>query len=373
MSDTHTISLNGHKYDPLTGKPVKIDNEPKHPHNKKIVDGFFNTGAKSKHHLKSPTSKDLSTTKAHHPHSVAPHITRVTQRSKTLMRTAVNKPAVTKIKEQPKIAKRKIDHAVSRGVEASAPVRASMLDRANAIKQSEFVGKFNELTTPANPISPDPTSIQTTANSEVHLKNLDQLSQIESNPTKNDIFTEAALKLADSNVPTAPRKEHFYDPIAVKLHISVKTLLIISIILFVIILGLITTYIFSSDISIYLANSKTGIHGTLPGYKPAGFGLKSIDSAGTGANGYINLKYTSNSDSRAYSIGEQYTTWDNQALISSVITPQAGTQYTTSEYGGRTVYTYGKYTVWVSGGVYYNLLNNAGLTSNQISQIVTTS
>lgn len=373
MSDTDSISLNGQKFDALSGRPIKVSGKTpgnshfpktKKPTNShiprgRVVDGFFN--------VKTINHKSIGEINNKKEHKVAPHIGRVTDKSKTLMRTAVNNPKMAKVIEQPKIVKKNLNHVVTKGVIATAPARANMSERAKAIKQSEFVSKFNDYTKPVNTVAPDPTAIQTTANSEVHLKNLDQLSQIESNPTNDSILNEAALKLSDAPTPIRYRSDHFYNRIADKFHISVKLLIVFSAILLIIIIGVAGSIILSKNISTYVAESTTGIK-DIPTYVPAGYKVKTVSYAKHSSGSEITLKYQA-AGTNNYTVEIQPSTWDNQALQTQVVGPTVGSNYQTIESGGRTVYIYHSTDVWVSQGNYYNLTNYANLSNSQISQI----
>lgn len=370
LSDPQTISLHGHSYDALSGKPIKEENDsktkPAHHHNHvKVVDGFFRSTKKSSAKNLAEKNRKLSH------HKIAPHIGRATEHSKTLMRTGVKKPLAAKVVTKQKLAKNHINYFVSKSVAATAPARNEVAERAKAIKHSEFVGKFSELAKPANPITPDPETIQTTANSEVHLKNLEHLSQIESNPDIDDAFTQAALNISSSHITKSAKKMRFYDRMAESLKITVRTLIVISVALVVLIVAGVTLYIFMPNLSMYIADSKTGVHGILPEYTPSGFSVKNIKYITGNPTGSITLSYKSNSDSRSYNITEHATSWDNQSLINGVIEPLAGSNFTSNQVGGISVFNTGKSDFWISSNVYYILNNQANLTQNQINQIVT--
>lgn len=391
MSEPQTIAINGRHYDALTGKVIKSSDSNSDAKNRlhnsskkaKSIDGFIRAVPHDKSSIKS-TKLNLSTRLNRSTHSIAPNAKRVTEHSKTLMRNAVTKPRIKKHAkpkthqithqiQQPKAARQRVEHLINRGLVAANPAKVKITERANAIKKSELIGKFSELATPANPpITPDPTTIQTTANSEVHLKNLEQLAKIETDPESEDEFTQAALNISDSHHSSAIKEKRFYEKIADKLNISVLTLAIASACLLVIVVGIVLLSLFMPQIDIYLANNKTGIHGVLPSYKPSGFSIKKISyTTSASGSGSITISYQSNSDTRSYKISEVASTWDNQALLQSVVTPDVGSNFKSFSSNGRLIYDYnGNNTaVWIGPNVYFNLTNNANLTPNQILQI----
>jgi hypothetical protein len=121
----------------------------------------------------------------------------------------------------------------------------------------------------------------------------------------------------------------------------------------------------------YVADAATNIHGFLPTYTPTGFGLVSINYATAKPTGTIDVTFK-NSNGGTYGIDEQAKNWDSQALVNNVVIPAVGNNFKTYQISGRSVYIYGDNAVWVDGGVYYILLNNAQLTNDQITRIVNT-
>jgi hypothetical protein len=381
LSNTQTIFLNGRSYDALTGKLLDdnpVDSTSSHSQNLKLkalkkpshhrpVDGLM--GHNYKALLQASTHKGLSAAKKHLDHHVAPHLNRLTEHSKTLMRP-VNDANLAKLKAQQRSAKAHLNHVISKGAASIEPAKTAVLNQARALRDSDFVGKLNELTTPAHPIQPKANMIQTTANSEIHLRRLDQLNELESNPELDKIFNEASLKLSDSHQPTNRRELRFYQVIADKLGISDKLLFIFSIVLFLIIAGSVVSYIFSDNIAIYIADNRTGIHGLLPTFKPDGFELHSINYATSSPTGSVSLSYgLKKTPTASYQIKEQASSWSSQELATSVVQPIVGNSYQTYHIGGRSVFIYGQTAVWLDSGIYYNLTNHAGLTNSQINQI----
>ena len=378
MSSTQTISLNGRRYDALTGRVVADSSNPHIPRvsSTKKLQGVRHPSHKSVDGIVKVSSKSLNQRKKHTPHAVAPHINRITQHSKTLMRDAVAKPDFIRIRQQPAIAKHHINKAVAKTVAVTAPARQNIQDRAQAIKNSEFIGKVSELTTPANPITPDPEVIQTSANSEVHLKNLDYLSNVEQGNVDPSvdleaIFSEASLKLSDSHQPITNKELRFYDAIADRLRISVKLLFILSLTTFVILFSLISGLVFENNIKMFIADSATHIHGFMPTYAPPGFGLQSVNYATAKPTGTIDVTFA-NQDGLNYNIDEQAKSWDSQALVNNVVIPSVGNNFKTYQIGGRSVYIYNQTAVWVDAGIYYIMSNNARLTNDEINKIVNT-
>jgi hypothetical protein len=384
VGNPQTITLNGKQYDALTGKLLEQSESPitehtkktKHLHGPKSIDGFISDN-KSKNHLIIPTKPEKPLKVEHKPkgHKIAPFTKRSADKSKTLMRSVVHKPDVYggKSKLKPSVSYReRVASAVSTSVNAAQPAKEALSARAQAISKSALVTKFGDLTVPPKKtVTPDPNQIQTTANSEVHLKNLEALAKQEAEPETEtkDVFEEAALKLANSYESIKRKQTPFYDKLARKLNIKTKTLVWGIIVLVVLIILGSLTYIFMNNLKLLVATERTGIHTSLPSYTPSGFGLSNINYV-TGTNSHIDLVYKSNSDSRNYTIYERPSTTDSQGLVYTILQSAVGSNYQTYDVGGRSVYSYGNHEVWVDSGIYFSMTNNAGLTQDQLSQII---
>jgi hypothetical protein len=229
------------------------------------------------------------------------------------------------------------------------------------------------MTAPASSVSPDPTTIQTSVNSEVHLKNLEHLSHIEGNPEEVALI-EANPDKNESKLNSKNNKPNLYKRMAKMLKMSTRAFTVALIIICIIIISLILIEVFYAQIEMFTADNRTGIQGTLPAYTPSGYKLKRITYNTIGVNSSIVLLYKANSGNSNYQITEQYTTWDNQALINSVVSPDSNGIYYPFDTAGRTVYIYNSSAAWVGTNVYYKLsMNNSKLNANQITNIVSSS
>lgn len=113
------------------------------------------------------------------------------------------------------------------------------------------------------------------------------------------------------------------------------------------------------------ASGQAGFRAELPDYRPPGFSVGKL-SYETGA---VRVNFTSNSDSRAFSITEQPSSWDSQALRDNFFT-QSNQTYKVSDVAGRTVYTYGNNNAtWLNDGIWYDLKTDGSLTERQLAQI----
>lgn len=122
------------------------------------------------------------------------------------------------------------------------------------------------------------------------------------------------------------------------------------------------------DISLKVAAIQTGIEATYPSYIPRDFNLDGIVSE----NGKITLNFSNSSTGDAYSLTEENSSWDSNALLNNYVKERYGDNYTVVKEQGLTIYISGSDASWANGGIVYKLDTTSGsLTKKQISSIAT--
>lgn len=120
------------------------------------------------------------------------------------------------------------------------------------------------------------------------------------------------------------------------------------------------------DISLKVAAIQTGIEATYPSYIPRDFSLTGIVSE----DGKITLNFSNSSTGDAYSITEENSSWDSNALLNNYVKERYGDNYTVVREQGLTIYISGSDASWTNGGIVYKLDTTSGsLTKKQISSI----
>lgn len=302
-------------------------------------------------------------------HDIAPHLKRSVQPSITLMRKAVKPPiALAQITPKNKLQiahRKKIESTLSNsGVLKPA---ANIISRAKTIPQHELVSRFGDV---KNHVIARASQLaeESRQDTNVHQKNIENLDKIEKQLNEGDIdaFTFAALEKAENTAPHPQQKTKLHHKVAKKLHLKPSIFIrLLVIVLMLIFAGGLGFYYFN-NLELAIANHNAGISTSLPSFVPAGFSLNKI----TNSPGSVTLYYKSNTDNRSYSIAEQASTWDSKSLLEGVVQPTVGTNYSTIDAYGRTVYSFNNVDVWVSGGIYYQLTDNAQFTSSQLVQII---
>ena len=117
-----------------------------------------------------------------------------------------------------------------------------------------------------------------------------------------------------------------------------------------------------------VAAMQTGIDASYPGYVPRGFSLSDI----TSENGKIVLNFKNASTGDAFSLIEEQSSWDSNALLTNFVKDEYGEKYSIVREQGLTMYVSDSDAAWVNGGVVYKIKTTSGsLTKKQINTIAT--
>ena len=120
------------------------------------------------------------------------------------------------------------------------------------------------------------------------------------------------------------------------------------------------------DISLKVAAMQTGIEATYPSYVPRDFGLSGIVSE----SGKITLNFANHASGDEFSLVEEKSSWDSNALLNNFVKDEYGDNYSTIREQGLTIYVSDSNAAWVNGGIVYKLNTTTGtLTKKQISSI----
>ena len=122
------------------------------------------------------------------------------------------------------------------------------------------------------------------------------------------------------------------------------------------------------DISLKVAAMQTGINASYPGYVPRGYSISSI----TSEEGFVTLDFVNSSTGEAFTIYEEKSSWDSNALETNFVKNSFGDKYNIVREQGLTIYISGNDAAWVNGGIFYKLKTTSGtLTNKQIRSIAT--
>lgn len=120
------------------------------------------------------------------------------------------------------------------------------------------------------------------------------------------------------------------------------------------------------DIALRVAAIQNGIEASYPKYIPRGFNLTDI----TSENGRITINFDDETAENSYTIIEEKSSWDSNALLNNYAKSSYEDNYTVIKEQGLTIYVSNNEACWVNGGVLYKLkITSGSLTKKQIKTI----
>lgn len=333
-SKQHIIELNGKRYDAVTGKMIAISpssakaalSAVKHA----AIDGF------------TRSMKPRINAGNH----VPPH---KAEKSKTLMRTAVKKPDFTPSARVPK--------SIPRAKPSASAIAAHTPIKPRAVHKSALIRRFSDMM----PSSMAPALAPEKAPQTTRLQAIATATAATTNPLA------AGLANADSHNQPKAKRARSHSRLAKRLRISPRALSAGSLVLAGLLVGGFFAYQNIPNLSMRLASARAGLHGTLPSYQPAGFGLK---DGITYKPGQIEISYKSNSDDRNFKITQNTSSWNSETLLENYDALKNGTPPLAVPTKGKTVYIYnGGNATWVDGGVWYRIEGDSKLNSDQLLNV----
>lgn len=120
------------------------------------------------------------------------------------------------------------------------------------------------------------------------------------------------------------------------------------------------------DLSLKVAAMQTGIEASYPAYVPRDYNLADIASE----NGKIKLNFKNSFNDQAFSLTQEKSSWDSNALLSNFVKDNYSENYMVVREQGLTIYIDGSNATWVNGGIVYKITANSGtLSKKQIRSI----
>ena len=133
-----------------------------------------------------------------------------------------------------------------------------------------------------------------------------------------------------------------------------------------VILGAYLTYLNMPNLSVRVAASQAGIAASFPDYRPDGYRFAGPVAY---APGQVSMTFKANGGDRSYTVTEQSSSWDSQAVYDNLVAKASDGGYITNSQQGLTVYTYGNKAAWVNGGILYTIDGDAPLSNEQLLDI----
>jgi hypothetical protein len=372
------VEINGRRYDAVTGQLIVAVKKAAIRVGKPIpglaIDGFIrkkSTKPVVKKVKKTPKSTKAATIKDKRAPRVfskslkiaAKGIHRRTQRSRTLMRTVVNKPNSTASKPIVKGTKSGQDFkqtSQAKTVPKNAKVsRFGMASLTAPTKKTPVIGT-GEVLPKHSVISHTSGSSSTTAVAKPLPSLITSVSH-----RQLERLLDHALTNADAHKQALQmqlRRNGFWQRVAHIPKWAGVSLLLIAILA----LGGFFAWQNIPSVAVKVTSLRTHINASVPSYTPSGFKFAGLTNYRSGA---ITIQYKANGDSsRMFAITQEKSSLDSSSLIAtelSASTPQS------SQVNGKTVYVYGNDNdaTWVDHGMKFFIDDHANLNADQILRI----
>lgn len=374
MANTKTtIVLNGTVYDAATGKPLHTASAASAPADispttkPRSVDGFVQP---AKRPLQTPAQPVVAKLKPKTATRSANQVAaqRQPERSKTLMRHALNKPAVPK--PESKTPAKKNSQPLPNSIHEARQKRAAAIPKSGAISRfgahnaTGVTKKVEHLPVQAAPAHQAGThKIAHAKPAPSHPPKVAASSQ--NTPRQSAVSFTDAIAHANSHEQPKASKPNLRHKTARKLGTTSRVVSFGAATLAVLLLVGFVAYQNVPNIQMRLAATQAGFNAKLP-VTPSGFSMSGrIESA----PGQITVNFRSNSDDRAYQITQKESDWTSTALLDNYVVANK-LPYQTYEDKGKTIYIYdGSNATWVNGGVWYEIKGSSNLNSDQLVQI----
>lgn len=361
---TSVIDINGTTYNAATGDVISSVSKLAQS-SSGVIDGFVRSSSVKKVAAKvAPRRSNLAIeTKpkpSRQPRHSAKAIHHRTERSKTLVRSAVRRPSM-----HIKAAVR----SLSRPPELTAPLDSKRASRAKAITKHAAVRRFGVPRPPESAAAqPAQTEVKTVSvRPRAHSVAMTSAAPAVASATshqKLERMLDEALSAADAHKEELRARR--YGGLAGKLMKWPKWLSFGLAILALAAIAAFLAWRYLPQVSVKLASQRAHVRGTLPEYTPSGFGFaKTAAQPGT-----LSVQYQDKTKAGSYTLVEKKTDMDSASVAGATI--QKGTPVQTSQVGGTTVYIYGASNdaTWVNDGTQYMIKNSANLGSDQLLKIV---
>lgn len=351
-----TIEINGKVYDTHTGR--EINGSSKLPPKAKPIDGVIGRVPIQSQPMSPPQPVQPARQHADKPTETRPepkHLKRQKTRSQTLMRSGLKKPTLN-----PDIQRTPADEYV---LQNNLAKRA---ERARQIQKSRLVRRFNPQAQPEPTISrkhqplavaepKEPRQIPKQPAPYHHSAKANQAAK----PAQNSIKDfEQAIHNATSHLEKMPKKskKSRLKPKASKTNVAMASIAA------VLLMGFFA-WQNTPNLQMRLAASRANIPASLPGYSPAGYSAGEISSE----PGKVSVSFSSRTDERAFTITEQASEWNSDALYANYVEPRNGQIY---ESGEKKLYLVdGSNATWVENGIWYRIEGSSDLTTDQLGRI----
>ncbi len=345
MRGKNTLVINGKVYDAVTGLPVAAPTPVSKPADVVAVPIAAPMSTDVKPALRTRTP--LHAKQAHH----------VTKKSATLRRDVLKKPAA---KPQVGAARRKPatghitrSEAISRFAPHPQPLKATPAPKT-AMPRLDITPVKAQQKPVTHPIVAQKHALVT---KPAATKADPQLS---SRALKEKLIAERLAKVDTTPVAKVPKqRSRLFSK-----QPRVASLLAAS--FAIMILGGYLTYLNMPGLSVRVAAAQADVAASFPDYHPDGYRFNGPVAY---APGQVAIEFKANGGTTGYTVTEQKSTWDSQAVYDNIVAKAADNSYVTNSQQGLTIYTFKGDAAWVNKGILYTVHGDAPLSNEQLLRI----
>jgi hypothetical protein len=332
MRGKHTIVINGKLYDAVSGLPVAAPDGVMRPTaaKPKPHKAFSDVGPSVAVNPKHTTAKPV-----HHP---AATVHRTAQKSQTLRRESLKRPAPThveSVRRKPAVGHVAKSNMISKFAPHPQPRESAQSAPAKHVAAAPH--------SPASQVAKPATKSMSSRERKEKLI-ADRLAKIDH-------------KRSDNNSSHTRRGLFSGHPRVSTVVVACFTLVL---------LGGYLTYLNMPNLSVRVAATQSGVAASFPQYRPDGY---RFDGPIAYSPGEVVINFQSNSGSERFTIKQKTSHWDSQAVLDNYVIKKSNNQYITSSEGGLTIYTFDNKAAWVNKGIFYSIDGNAPLSSDQVLRI----
>lgn len=344
MRGKNTLVINGKVYDAVTGLPVAAPSPSLTAQPIAVpVAAPMSTQLKPAVRTRAP----LHAKQAHH----------VTKKSATLRRDVLKKPS-----QKPQIG------SARRKPTPGHVARSEAIQRFAPHPQPLKTVKAAGSVTPRLDITPVKHSSKSVTTPAIVAQKQSLVSkptattmkpELSSRALKEQLISERLAKVDTQSAQTPKQRKRLFAK-----QPRLASLLAAS--LAVMILGGYLTYLNMPGLSVRVAAAQADVAASFPDYNPDGYRFNGPVAY---APGQVAIQFKANGGTSGYTITEQKSTWDSQAVYDNIVAKAADDSYVTNSQQGLTIYTFKGDAAWVNKGILYTIHGDAPLSNEQLLRI----
>lgn len=342
MRGKNTLVINGKVYDAITGLPVAAPGKsPSIAHTAKLTVDPVIAPAEVK-----------AIVRARSPHHAA-SAHRTTRRSATLRRDVLKKPA-----SQPQSSS--IRRKAQTGHIAKSEHISHFAAHPQPLQHGTALSSLKRMD--ISPTKPVTSAIVTRTHAKVEKPVTAQQPTLSSRALKEQLIAErlASVETPRGHKPVShPKRRSLFarQP-------GVASLITAS--FAVMVLGGYLTYLNMPGLSVRVAAAQADVAATFPDYHPDGYRFTGPVAF---APGQVAINFEANGGTTGYTVTEQKSSWDSQAVYDNIVAKTGDKNYVTNSQQGLTIYTFSGEAAWVNKGILYTVSGDAPLSNEQLLRI----